>query len=231
VRRSLEIAVAEDVQLRMLEDRLKNQLVDIIRNCQTQVFNLYQESRRTTPLPQAIIPPPSTNQLINCPELQDIRQNLDNGASKTINESDSGYHSTSTLVPEPLPQIESDLGSMRTNVYRLESRKPPRESTEGQLPQGSALLLPPLELGIEFESEAIEQREILEGPNELSGSGHDSGTAGLLRYGSVIPARLTSNLAAESLEFDPVPGAEDGSISFAGWSSENCFEDLNDLFK
>ena len=174
MRRSLEIAVAEDVQLRMLEDRLKNQLVDIIRNCQTQVFNLYQESRRTTPLPQAIIPPPSTNQLINCPELQDIRQNLDNRAPKIINDSDSGYHSTSTLVPEPLPRIESGLGSMQTNVYRLESRKPPREPTEGQLPQGSALLLPPLELGIEFESEAIEQREILEGPNELSGLGHDS---------------------------------------------------------
>ena len=90
MRKSLEVAVAEDVQLRMLEDRLKNQLVDIIHNCQTQVFNLYQESRRTTTLPQAIIPPPSTNQLINCPELQDIRQNLDNGAPKIINESDSG---------------------------------------------------------------------------------------------------------------------------------------------
>lgn len=226
VRRSLEIAVAEDVQLRMLEDRLKNQLVDIIRNCQTQVFNLYQESRRTTPLPQAIIPPPSTNQLINCPELQDIRQNLDNGAPKIINESDSDYHSTSTLVAEPFPQIQSDLGSMRTNVYRLESRKPLGEPTEDHLPQGSASLLPPLE------SEAIGQREILEGLNELSGSGHDSGTAGLLRYGSVIPARLTFDLAAESLEFDPVLGTEDGpSISFAGWSSGNCFEDLNDLFK
>jgi hypothetical protein len=228
----LEISVAEDVQLRMLEDRLKNSLVDIIRNCQTQVFNLYHESRRTTPLPQAIIPPPSTNQLTNCPELQDIRQNLDNGAPKIINESDSGYHSTSAYVPEPLPQIDSDLGSMRANVYRLESRKLPRESAEGQLPQGSASLLPPLELGIEFESEAIGQREILEGPNELSGSGHDSRTADLLRYGSAIPARLTSNLAAESLDFDLAPGAEDGpSINFAGWLSDNCFEGLNDLFK
>jgi len=224
VRKSLEIAVAEDVQLIMLEDRLKNQLVDIIRNCQTQVSNLYQESRRTTPLPQAIIRPPSTNQLINCPELHDIRQNLDNGAPKIINESGSGYHSTITYVPEPLPQIDSDLGLMRTNVYRLESQKLPGEPTEGQLPQGSASLLPPLELGIEFESEAIKQREIMEGPNELSGSGHDSGTAGLLRYGSAVPARLTSNLAAESLDFDPVPGTEDGlSISFADWLSSNCF--------
>ena len=232
MRRSLEIAVAEDVQLRMLEDRLKNQLVDIIRNCQTQVFNLYQESRRTTPLPQAIIRPPSTNRLINCPELQDIRQNLDNGAPKIINECDSGYHSTSAYVPEPLPQIDSDLGSMQTNVYRLESRKLPREPAEGQLPQGSASLLPPIELGIEFESEAIGQREILECPNERPGSGHDSGTAGLLRYGSAILARLTSNLAAESLDFDPVPGTEDGpSISFAGWLGDNCFEGLNDLFK
>ena len=232
VRRSLEIAVAEDVQLRMLEDRLKNQLVDIIHNCQTQVFNLYQELRRTTPLPQAIIPPPSTNQLINCPELQDIRQNLDNGAPKIINESDSGYHSASTHVPEPLPLIDSDSGPMRTNVYRLESRKLPRESTEGQLPQGSASLLPPLGLGIEFESEAIGQRGILEGPNELSSSGHDSATAGLIRYGSVIPARPTSSLAAESLEFDPVSGTEDDpSIGFAGWLGGNCFEDLNDLFQ
>jgi len=232
VRRSLEVAVAEDVQLRMLEDKLKNQLVDIIRNCQTQVFNLYQESRRTTPLPQAIIPPSSTNQLINCPELQDIQQNLDNGAPKIINESDSGYHSTSTYVPEPLPQIDSYSGSMRSNVYRLELRKPPREPTEGQLPQSpDPLLLPPFELGIEFESEAIGRRGVLEGPNELSGSGHDSATAGLLLYGSVIPAGLTSNLAAESLEFDPVPGTEDGpSISVPSWSG-NCFEDLNDLFQ
>lgn len=120
-------------------------------------------------------------------------------------------------MPEPFPQIESDLGSMRTNIYRLESRKTPRESTEGQLLQCSASLLPPLELGIEFESEAIGQRGILEGLNELSGSGHDSGTAGLLRYRSVIPAKLTSNLSAKSLEFDPVPGTEEGpSISFAG---------------
>ena len=231
MRRSLEIAIAEDVQLRMLEDRLKNQLVDIIHNCQNQLLNLYQESRSATPLPQAIIPPPSTNRLINCPELQDIRQNLGNGAPKVINEPGSGYHSRSTHAPEPLPLIDSDLSSMRTNVYRLESQKLPREFTEGQLPQGSASILPPLELGIEFESEAIGQRGILEGPNELSGSGHDSATAGL-RYGSVIPARPTSNLAAESLEFDPVPGTEDGpSISFASWLSGNCFEDLNDLYQ
>ena len=230
VRRSLEIAVAEDVQLRMLEERLKNQLVDIIHNCQTQVFNLYQESRRTTPLPQAIIPPPSTNQFINCPELQDIRQNLDNGAPKIINKSDSGYYSTSTYVPEPLPLIDSDSGSMRTNVYRSESQKLPRESTEGQLPQGSASLLPPLELGVEFELETIRQGVILEGSNELSSSGHGSATAGLLRYESIIPERLTSNLAAESLEFDPVPGTEDGpSISFAGWLSGDCFEDYVNL--
>jgi len=138
-------------------------------------------------------------------------------------------------IPATTPrvlQIDSDLGSVRTNVYRLEPRKLPMESTEGQLPQGSASLFLPLELGDEFESEAIGQREIMEGPNELSGSGHDSGTAGLLRYGSAIPAGLTSNLAAESIDFDPVPGTEDGpSRSFAGWLSGNCFEDLNDLFK
>ena len=73
------------------------------------------------------------NQLINCPELQDIWQNLDNGAPKIINESDSGYYFTSTYMPEPLLLIDLGSGLMWTNVYRLELQNLPRGSTEGRL--------------------------------------------------------------------------------------------------
>lgn len=47
VRRELELAL--DQELEPIEDRLKSQLVDIVRTCQEKLFRLYQKSARNSP--------------------------------------------------------------------------------------------------------------------------------------------------------------------------------------
>ncbi|OCK99731.1 uncharacterized protein K441DRAFT_673257 [Cenococcum geophilum 1.58] len=42
VRKELELAM--DSELELIEDRLKSQLVDIVRDCQEKLFHIYQES-------------------------------------------------------------------------------------------------------------------------------------------------------------------------------------------
>ena len=125
VRTSLEVLVEQNAQMQLLEETLKSQLIDIIRDCQEKLFSMYQDARRIgsstltaaaasserlqrtidsrskanpsqTELAEAFMPPPLVYGLSNGPGSKEIQQGHQAKPESSKDQSDSGYGSANT---------------------------------------------------------------------------------------------------------------------------------------
>jgi len=125
VRTSLEVLVEQNTQMQLLEESLKSQLIDIVRDCQEKLFSMYQDARRTGPstpttaavsseclqrtidsrsttnpsqteLAEVFMPPPLVHGFSNGPDLKEIQQGHQAKPESSKDQSDSGYGSANT---------------------------------------------------------------------------------------------------------------------------------------
>lgn len=125
VRTSLEVLVEQNTQMQLLEETLKSQLIDIVRDCQEKLFSMYQDARRIgsstpttavvsseclrrtidsrptanpsqTELAEVYMPPPLVHGLSNGPDLKEIQQGHRAKPEGSRDQSDSGYGSANT---------------------------------------------------------------------------------------------------------------------------------------
>lgn len=125
VRTSLEVLVEQNTQMQLLEETLKSQLIDIVRDSQEKLFSMYQDARSTdssppttaavsseclqrtidrqstanpsqTELAEVFMPPPLVHGLSNGPDLKEIQQEHQAKPESSKDQSDSGYGSANT---------------------------------------------------------------------------------------------------------------------------------------
>ena len=127
VRTSLEVLVGQNTQMQLLEETLKSQLIDIVRDCQEKLFSMYQDARRIgsstpkaaavsserlqrtidsrskanpsqTELAEAFMPPPLVHGLSNGPGLKQIQRGHQAKPESSKGQPDSGYGSANTSL-------------------------------------------------------------------------------------------------------------------------------------